>query len=377
MKCDEMVPCGHCKARGFDCLYNRPSNTFASGSATDRMPAMFPQNSAEAASNQVSADRHLHELSLLHRWFTATFDTIPTRYPDDTSIWQTEMPEIALQYPFLLNAMFAITTFELCGPPDSAASDYVKAALEYKTLAVQQIPPLTGTTPSDANAALLYLSPLLLLLAIVSVQFQPPGVPLRSILQQLTAHLDALKKLHDHLKAYSFSLNGHPLQQTSIPPSDLPSEPLDVSTAATFRQLDELNKSRPAPPPSAPFEVRFQATLHQSSCKKAIFWLEEAFTNLPPPAPDHEDMGPFHDHCLGWLTLIDGEYIGALREGDQVATLLFLAWALLVQTRGYRFWGARRFGTRMFAAISSTFGDSTSAGVHEILEWASQHLYTG
>lgn len=313
----------------------------------------------------------------MHRWSTTTFDTIPARFPDDTSIWQTEMPEIALQHPFLLNALFAITTFELCGPPETAADDFTKAAMEYKTRAIQQIPPLSDATSSDANAALLYLSPLLLLLTFVSAQHQPPGVPLRSILQQLTTDLDALKKLQDHLKAHSSGLSGHPLHQASIPPSDLPSESLDISTASTFRQLDELNKSRTGPPPSAPFEVRFQATLHQSSCKKAIFWLEEAFTNLPPPMPGHEDTGHFHDHCLGWLTLIDGEYIGALREGDQVATLLFLAWSLLVQTRGYRFWGARRFGTRMLAAISSTFGDSTSAGVHEILEWASQHVYTG
>lgn len=310
----------------------------------------------------------------MHRWSVTTYDTVPIKFPDDYSIWQSEMPEMALQHPFLLNALFALTTFELSGPPESAAEDYVKASFELKDRACQQIPVLSPTTSAETNAALMYLSPLLLLLTLASVQYQPPGVTLRDMLQQLTGDLALLQKVQGHLKDHASNLTAHPLQQASIPPSEVPSQPLDHPTAAAFRHLDELNKSRPGPPPLAPFEVRFQATLHQSSCKKAIFWLEESYTNLPLTSVNHDDLGPFHDHGLGWIHLIDGEFIGALREADEVAILLFLVWAILMQTRGNRFWWARRLGTRMLAAISSAMAGSTSTAVRELFEWINEQV---
>lgn len=312
----------------------------------------------------------------MHRWSVTTYDTIPIRFPDDYSIWQAEMPEVALQYPFLLNALFAITTFELSGPPESAAEDHVKAGFQLKERAVQETPPLPETTSTETNTALLYQGQLLLLLALASVQYQPAGTPLRSILHQLTTDLTLLQKLQDHLKIHSASLSGHPLHQASIPASELPSQTLDLPTAAIFRRLDELNKSRPGPPPSAPFEVRFQATLHQSSCKKAIFWLEEAYTNLPLALHHPEYPGHFYDHALGWISLIDSEYIGALREADEIASLLFLVWALLIQTRGNRFWWARRLGTRMLTAIFPIMGSSTSTALREIFEWANLQVFS-
>jgi hypothetical protein len=321
-------------------------------------------------SRQISSDRHIQELSLMHRWSVTTYDTIPTKFPDDYSIWQSEMPEMALQHPFLLNALFAITTFELSGPPENAAEDYVKAGFQLKDRAYHCIPALSPTTSAETNAALLYLSPLLLLLTLASVQYQPPGITYRDMLQQLTNDLSLLQKLQAHLKAYASNLTAHPLQQASIPPSEMPSQPLDHATSTVFRHLDELNKSRTGPPPSAPFEVRFQATLHQSSCKKAIFWLEESYTNLPITSVNHDDLGQFHDHGLGWIQLIDSEFISALREADEVASLLFLVWAVLMQTRGSRFWWARRLGTRMLAAVSSAISESApSTSVRELFEW--------
>jgi hypothetical protein len=366
----EMVPCGHCKARQLDCQYSRPAGTQAQGFPIGQSLAASTPSITDDKDGQVSVDRHLQELSLMHRWTVTTFDTIPTKFPDDYSIWQAEMPETALQHPFLLNALFAITTFELSGPAENAAEDYVQAGFKLKDRATLQIPLLSNATPSETSAALLYLNPLLLLLTVASIQYQPPGMTLANMLQTLTTDLITIQRVQEHLKAHSANLTGHPLQQPPVPPSEHPSQALDHSTTAAFRRLDELNMSRTGPPASAPFEVRFQATLHQSSCKKAIFWLEEAYTNLPLSTVNSDIRGQFTDHALGWIYLIDGEFISALREADEVACLLLLTWCLLVQTRGNRFWWARRFGTRMLAAISSTFGNTTTTAMREFFEWA-------
>ena len=374
-----MVPCGHCKARQLDCQYNRPVSTqqpqgtpFEQGLAASTSSVSGPV--ADSNISHVSMDKHLQELSLMHRWSVTSYDTVPTRFPDDYHIWQAEMPEVALQHPCLRNALFAFTTLELSGPPEDAAEDYVTAGFQLKGLATQQVPLLSDATPAEVNDALLYLSPLLLLLALASIQYQPAGVPLRDMLQQVTSDLVLLQNLQAHFKVHSAGLSGHPLHQVPLPPSEPPSQPLDHLTTQTFRHLDELNKSRAGPPPSAPFEVRFQATLHQSSCKKAIFWLEEAYSNLPPTSTNHEYHEQFYDQALGWICLIDGEFIGALREADEVACLVFLVWSILVQTRGNRFWWARRLGTRTLAAISSTFGNSTSTARRELFEWANAQV---
>jgi hypothetical protein len=310
----------------------------------------------------------------MHRWSTTTYDTIPTVFPDDYNVWQVEMPEVALQHPFLLDAIFALTTLELSGPPEDAAEDYTRAGFELKDRACQKMPVLSPSSTYEANTALLYFKPMLLLVMLASIQYYPPGVPIRDMLKQIASDLDILQRLNLHLKAHASSLTAHPLQQPSLATSELPVGPVDNATARAFKHLDELNKSRDGPPASAPFEVRFQATLHQSSCKKAIFWLEEAYTNLPPISASYEDARHLHDHGLGWINLVDVEFIGALRESDKVASLLLMVWAILIQTRGSRFWWARRLGTRMLAAISSTIGNTTSTAMRELLEWANAEL---
>ncbi|ETN46183.1 uncharacterized protein HMPREF1541_00367 [Cyphellophora europaea CBS 101466] len=357
-------------ARGLDCQYDRAQHL-----STDQH-STFSEH-PQVLESYTRSDRHIQELSLMHRWTTTTYDTIPTKYADDNSIWETEMPEVALQHPFLLNALLSITTFELSGPPETAAADYVKAAMDYRDLAVHDLPDLSSTTTAETNAALVYLEPLILLMILVSVQHQPSTTSLFDILQLLTRYLTLMQSIHSHLNTSSATLAHHPLHQATVTQTDIPSQMLDVLTSTTFRNLDDMNKSRPEPPDEAPFKVRFTATLHQASCKKALFWLEEAFTHLPCHSQDTHDFNGrrFLEHCLGWVQLIDGEYIAALREGDQVAILLFLTWTVLVQTHGHRFWWARNLATKLFQAISGTIDEGTAPVLHEIFSWARRQLH--
>lgn len=86
----------------------------------------------------------------MHNWSTSTYKTME-QHSDETILWQITVPELALSYDYLLDALLALSARHLSfkDPPQTALWDC--AALDYQNRAITRFQQILGSNSINSK----------------------------------------------------------------------------------------------------------------------------------------------------------------------------------------------------------------------------------
>lgn len=298
----------------------------------------------------------------MHRWSTSTYKGACS-IPEEIHYMQYILPRAALQHPWLLDGIFAFAAFDISESSKDSASyhQYRKKALEYYNKALSgytKVVSASRFTPDNHHLVFsfsgfivaatlglpqgvdgeqnvfarvlktfdLYSGVICIwLLDFASIMNSP--YPMRAALEK--------KANHDNPQNVDYSL---PIDQQGWSFKKAPIDRLDDATQAAFERLNAINErwhktdNEPGPDnPSAPSTWR--------SYKVAIFFLKDCYG---------EDLeASFKGYCLGFLWQAGADFTAAVKRFDQMALLVVLHWAVLLQRMARDFWWAGSLGKNL------------------------------
>lgn len=373
VKCDEDgPPCGRCKLRGAACVYTSTSSSQQVSTPPSYIAADSAQNSERRNTPVFPADNRRLELQLMHRWSTMTYKSCCTPGSDDDEVWQFLVPELALQYDFLLNGVFALSAFEtarsLRGKPDY--EQYVNAAIEYHASALSSFRSQLPAILRDGHEAALCFSLMLMVLALASVQFPSASAGDNhggGMVQSAIIHFELLRGCVPVAESKEGYLAENPYISKMTRFEDLPRATLDGRIEEALAKLSELNDRRIASSVRESDERRVQQVDYWEACKKALGLLRECFEKCTD--------GLYQGYSLGWLNMAGEGYIKAIKEDDHTALLMLMYWGLLVERIGHHVWWAEQFGNLLVDEISDrVLGSDTDATMKDIVQQAREMI---
>ncbi|KAJ6151633.1 hypothetical protein N7470_007230 [Penicillium chermesinum] len=168
VKCDESgPPCTNCISRELDCTYSKlpTRDTTSQNGLTSRRGSAMPRDRDHPATprslgpvspaSTSSASSGIRDLELMHRFATETFRSVTTTAVS-LSVWQKEVPHLALKHDFLMNGILALAALDIANtlePPASLA--YVDTALQYHNLSFAPFrAAIDDLTPLNCEAVL-------------------------------------------------------------------------------------------------------------------------------------------------------------------------------------------------------------------------------
>lgn len=292
-----------------------------------------------------------------------------TKVAGDDYVWETKVPELSLQYGFLLNGLFALSAFEIAYSRHSECACYVRAAINYQALALNTFRKQLEDAMPDSFEPLLCFSMMLMVLALASAQFtsgttNEDGV---SMVQNAITHYELLRGCTMVLARKADYLAENPYAQKLKPIGELPRAALAPNTEAAIAKLNTANERRIAASVGESYECRVAQVSHWEACKKAIYLLHECFAKCV----DNDYKG----YALGWLNLAGDDYIKAVKANDCVALSVLAFWGVLIEKLSNQVWWAKDFGGSLVEDISSQLlnqGDDELTG--DIIVSAREHI---
>lgn len=366
VKCDERGPsCGSCRARNTTCRYESPElhreESPARGAATEKDVTSISQASALTSLERC----HSLELQLIHRWSTDTYKSVSAQGINDDLVWQTMVPEMAMQHEFLLNGLFAVSAFDLARLCKNDDTRYISVALEYQGLAFRGFRRQLDKMTSDSQEAVLYFSLLLMALTLASSQAVTPGGESDSKIQRTVVLFELLRGIGAVLRSDRDYYSVHPVFRDVKQITDLPRLPLAKDTEMAICRLSDLNEKRMPPFHDKSSRSSTDTNIYRG-CKNALFWLSECFATCI----DARNRG----YCLAWIAYAGHDYVTAIQEKDKVALLIMTHWAVLTELLSSDYWWARSFGKSLISEISDEILSGADEVTRDVIAWAQEQV---
>lgn len=310
----------------------------------------------------------------MHYWSTVTCETMVSEIANDRDVWRTTIPEFAMKHDFLLNSIFSLTSFHLAYNKPQQAHQHISTALEYQTLAFSQLRRELSNFPDDVEAheALLYGSLVLMVLALAS-STQPTLK--ESMIQNTLVHFEFVRGFTVVMLKRPECMRDNKLFHKIPDMMRLPKKGCNGQVQRAVEILMQMNDARM---PVAGEEEGsndlaqaqvLSASRLQLACKSAIWWLEYLFSAC-------SDM-KLRGFALAWLSLAGEDFIQALKEHDQIATLALMWWGVFVDPIGQRYWYGDSFGRDVANEVVEAVGSSQDPGIGELILLAEQEFREG
>lgn len=298
-------------------------------------------------SPQVSAavvgDRIL-ELELFHRWSTDTYHSFRIN-PDDGDVWRLMVPQEALTYDFLLNAILSVTALHIATTTSPTRSHaYKLAALEYQNLAINTFQARNLTVTAANHQAMFAFSFLNMALALALPYHMSRDNDPTNIREGLPTMFGLLKGV------VSIFASSRPWLSTGafqgLVPRETPhvsQEGLDLAHKSAMDHLrlanDEGYRLLCSDASSSPQKA---VSYHESNLA-AIEKLEQCFL-----LESDTDIVS----CFRWLATQEGTIIDAISNREPVAMLVTMHWAILLNRLGETRWWGKSCGKMLVIELS-------------------------
>jgi hypothetical protein len=372
VRCDETgPPCGRCKIRGDVCEYAAPqSRTEDAGVFTSA--SQGPRASISARSHEVffPGDRHLLELQLMHRWTASTYKCCCTPGADDDEVWQSWVPQFAINHDYLLYGLLSLAAFEIARLAQTRHQQrYIESATEYHGLALSSFRLHISVINSDNIDAAVCMSLMLLVLAFASAETRASSSSddeSDSVVQTVLAHVELLRGCAPIIASKQDYLLHNPYVQKLKPFEALLPTPLDPRVEEALVKLAELNDKRITSSVRDTVPRRTQQVEYWEACKTALGLLRALYEKCV----DDSTRG----YALGWLNMAGSTYVNAVKDSDAVALLILMYWGVLVAKCGHQVWWAEQFGGLLVAEIARRpLFEVTDAVVKDFILQAQQY----
>ncbi|KFY29343.1 hypothetical protein V493_02409 [Pseudogymnoascus sp. VKM F-4281 (FW-2241)] len=352
VRCDEAgPPCGRCKIRGDVCEYAGPQSSTEDATAkTSINQGSTASISARPRELVFPTNRHLLELQLMHRWTASTYKCCCTPGSEDDEVWQSWVPQLAIQHDYLLYGLLSLTAFETARlAQTSHRQHYIESATEYHGLALSsfRVQISSSIIDSDNIDAAVCMSLMLLVLAFASAQTRATSSSDdegESVVQIVLTNVELLRGCAPIIESKQDYLLENPYVQKLKPFESLPRTPLDPLMEEALVLLANLNDKRITSSIRDTVPLRAQQVEYWEVCKTALGLLRTMYEKCV----DEFTRG----YALGWLNMAGGRYIEAVKDNDAVALLILMYWGVLIEKCGHQVWWAEQFGSSLVAEIA-------------------------
>jgi hypothetical protein len=282
------------------------------------------------------------ELELFHQWSTDTYRSLVFQ-GDDESIWREVIPHTALDFDYLLSAIFAISALHIASmSPPSRSKKYQLAALEYQNLAITAFRVQDSRNSAEMPHSMCAFSILNLLLAVAFPTYLDRSAGTPTILDNLTVLFQLLQGTNSIISTARTSLLNGPFGNFVRQSSHMQAEDLCPKTKLAFERLRILRDEE-----YTALSVSGSSTLDAASIyectSKAIEKLEVCFGLR---------SGNKLVVCFRWFATLDAGFVKRIGDLDPLALLITQHWAILLADIGREKWWARSSGKALVAEIS-------------------------
>ncbi|KAL9608669.1 MAG: hypothetical protein Q9167_006521 [Letrouitia subvulpina] len=379
IKCDEQHPiCGNCVRQNRQCDFatnnNAPSTAISqvsdaggSGSlARHSSPANGPETGRlqpTAASfdflvPSVDAVSELPELALLdlrlmHQYTSKTCFTVSaTEGLDD--IWQNFVPELALQFDFLMHGLLALSAIHLAVGPSKQKS-YEEYAIRHQNAALISFRPVVDRiTPTNCEAFFIF--------SVLAVRFAF-GIRQVSTIDWENDSIDGILEIYALLRGVAVIVAPAItwIEQGRLAPvlrhrfrytASFEHEKMAEDIERALNRLDEYNGAQ-ADPEDEPVKISRSSTIKS---------LRVCFRQLSMYSNDQGCI-------LFWITSIESSYIELLKSRDPMALAIFAYFGVALHDAGDSWW-SNGWGKRVVEIISCILDDQW----HDLIWCAKQHV---
>jgi len=282
------------------------------------------------------------ELELFHQWSTDTYRSLIFQ-GDDESIWREVIPHTALDFDYLLNAIFAISALHISTMSNSSRSKtYQLAALEYQNLAITAFRVQDSRNSSEISQSMCAFSILNLVLAVAFPSYLDRSTGKSSIFDNLTTLFELLQGTNSIISSARTSLLNGPFGNFVRQSSHMQAEDLSPSTKQAFEKLRILRDEEYSALSVSASSTLDAANMYEST-SKAIEKLEVCFGLR---------TGNKLVVCFRWFATLDAGFVKRIGNLDPLALLITMHWAILLADIGREKWWARSSGKALVAEIS-------------------------
>jgi len=348
IKCDEHgPPCYSCIARDLSCQYSATAELARrSQSTADPDRHVSTQSPASSDISEVREERHLFELELTNLWATKTFSTFCHQQgealeADERLLWQHVMPKEALRHDYLLNSSFAVTSLHLASLTDDHVTRerYVRTAVAYHNASLLSFMQAWPHVNESSCRAIYVASMSYFVLTMAMLHIDPLQGERPTVEQSIFALLVLYKGPRRLLRLFGKQLSERPFAAT-LAKKDMRQfvKHDDVFLQAVDR-LRNINNTQYA---------KHFLNFHKAN-EFALVELSECSTRL---------INGSHLALVGWLMRLDDDFIELLQQRQNLAILILMHWAVLLN-RPTDTWWVIRSGRTLVYELSESLSDLT------------------
>jgi hypothetical protein len=304
------------------------------------------KNSRESTINQEFpssvGDRRL-ELELFHQWSTDTYRSLVFQ-GDDESVWREVIPHTALDFDYLLNAIFAISALHISTMSNpSRSKTYQLAALEYQNQAITAFRAHDPQNSSEVSQSMCAFSILNLVLTVAFPSYLDRSTGQPSIFGNLTTLFQLLQGTNTIISSSRTSLLNGPFGNFVRQSSHMQAEDLSPSTKLAFEKLRMLRDEEYSTLSVSGSSTLDAANMYENTSRaieklEVCFGLRSAENKLVV--------------CFRWFATMDAGFVKRMNDLDPLALLITMHWAILLADIGKEKWWARSSGKTLVAEIS-------------------------
>ena len=298
----------------------------------------------------------IKDLELMHHYSTLTCFTM-TDQSASCSIWQTDIPKLALEHPFLMHGLLALAAMHIHQttiPPNTGQAVYSEVASVHQDLALAAYRSQLQSITEDNCHALFAFSSVLGALSYAFLQVSPE-LDDKDFIQSVTDIFELLVGSKVVVIEAQQWLRQGPLANFLVQPPILDAaslstvfDALDVSLNSLSQEVEQLD-----PRPMDYFGSYSVDTSPQFGLgqiyKSAILGVKKLIVG----SGQHEGS---ISRVIGWPVVIDGQFIQRLRQGDIMALVILAHYGAIFCSIGHVWW-ARGLGSRIVQAVVGVIGD--------------------
>jgi hypothetical protein len=283
-------------------------------------------------------DRRL-ELELFHQWSIDSYRSLIFQ-GDDDSVWRDVIPHTALNFDYLLYAIFAISALHISSMSVLPRSKtYQMAALEYQNLAITAFRTQDSRDTPETSQSMCAFSILHLVLTVAFPAYLGQDA---SILDNLATLFELLQGTRSIISSARTSILNGPFGNFVRQSSHMQAESLSPNINLAFERLRILRDEEYAASVSA--SSALDAFRIHESTSKAIERLEVCF--------GLRSGNNMLVVCFRWFSTIDAGFVKRIGDLDPLALLITMHWGILLADIGREKWWARSSGKALVAEIS-------------------------
>lgn len=291
----------------------------------------------------------IQDLELMHQYSTSTCFTM-TDQTNSYSLWQTDLPRLALEHPFLLHGLLALAAMHLYQAepqPKRGQPMYTEAARLHQSRALSDYTPLLQSINETNCQALFAFSSVLgsLSYAFIRQSEDPPDqLFIKSIVDVFDllvgakiVVLEAEQWLRQGTLASFLHKDLNPSCSAGIPSL------YDGLLLSLEGMLQEIEQVYGIWTTDDTGRLSLGAVYNS-----AIQELKKMIAN----SSIHEGL---INRTIGWPVLINGHFITLLRQGDPTALIILAHYGALFTSINHVWW-ARGLGSRLVKAVVGVLG---------------------